>query len=89
MAYKSINGKVVNGKFIHTKRKAPAGYKCPPEAILRRMAQDMMNEFNNPFSKMNQMTAQLRAAGVHCMKDDLDNGADIYELARNSVFIKA
>ena len=87
MAYSSINGKVVNGKFVHTKRNPPAGHRRLTEAQIQEFGSKMLNDYKNPFSKLNQLTAQHRAAKVHCMKDDLDHGADIYELTRNSVFI--
>jgi hypothetical protein len=87
MAYSSQNGKVVNGKFVHTKRTPPKGYRALPDQVMREMADKMINDYKNPFSKLSQMTAQLRAAGVLCMKDDLDHGADIYEICRNSMFV--
>jgi hypothetical protein len=87
MAYSSQNGKVVNGKFVHTKRTPPKGYRALPDQVIREMADKMINDYKNPFSQLNQMTAQIRAIGVLCMKDDLDHGADIYEICRNSMFV--
>jgi len=87
MSYVSVNGKVVNGKFIHAKRTPPKGYRALPDQVMREMADEMINDYKNPFSKLSQMTAQVRAAGVLCMKDDLDHGADIYEICRNSMFV--
>lgn len=89
MSYSSINGKVVNGKFVHTRRNPPAGYRRLSEDQVQDLGSRMLNNYKNPFSTVNKMTAQLRANKVHCMKDDLDHGADIYELARNSMFVKA
>jgi len=88
MTYQSINGKLVKGKFQHTIRNAPAGYSAAPDAFVQQMAQSLLKQYADPNSSINKMTAELRAKGVPCMKDDLDRGADIYELCRNSVFIQ-
>lgn len=88
MAYTSINGKLVNNKFLHTKRTAPAGYQGIDEDIIQQMGKSMLEDYSDPNSMLSIMTAQMRAAGVPCMKDDLDRGADIFELCRQSVFTK-
>lgn len=89
MAYRSVTGKVVNGKFVHTKLTPPKGYRRMPEGQIKELGSKMLEDYKNPFSKLSQLTAQLRAAKVHCMKDDLDHGADIYEICRNTIFIPA
>ena len=83
----SPNGKVVNGKFVHTKRQM-AGHQQLDEATIKAMGDSMLKSFKDPNSLLSKMSAEMRAKGMHCMKDDLDNGADIYELCRQSVFVK-
>ena len=89
MAYTSITGKLVNNKFLHTKRTAPVGYQGIGEDRIQQMGKAMIREYADPESRLSKMTAQLRAAGHPCMKDDLDRGADIFELCRQSVFIQS
>ena len=88
MAYTSINGKLVNNKFLHTKRTAPSGYQSLNNDFIRKMGEDMLKDYADPNSMLSKMTAEMRAVGVHCMKDDIDAGADIFELCRQSVFTK-
>ena len=88
ITYKSINGKVIDGKFVHTKRTPPKGYKSMSEKDLEVFCDDMLKNYKNPFSPVNQLTAHLRHLGEHCLKDDLDQGADIKEIFRNSVFVE-
>jgi len=80
----SPNGKVVNGKFVYTREGLP-GHQQMDEDFIKDMGDQMLKSYQDPNSMLSKMTAEMRAKGIHCMKDDLDNGADIYELCRRSV----
>ena len=82
----SRNGKVVDGKFVHTKR-VPESLQLD-EAAIKDIGDSMLESYKDPNSLLSKMTAEMRAKGIHCMKDDLDNGADIYELIRQGVYKK-
>ena len=80
----SPNGKVVNGKFVYAREGVP-GHQQMDEDFIKDMGDKMLKHYQDPNSLISKMTAEMRAKGIHCMKDDLDNGADIYELCRRSV----
>jgi len=82
----SPNGKVVNGKFVYNKGRL-FGHQQLDEVSIKDMGDSMLKAYDDPKSMLNKITAEMRAKGIHCMKDDLDNGADIYELCRQSVVV--
>ena len=80
----SPNGKVVNGKFVYAREGVP-GHQHMDEDFIKDMGDKMLKDYQDPNSMISKYTAEMRARGLHCMKDDLDNGADIYELCRRSI----